>query len=501
MQDLGPNAVTASVVYGFAGLNNVVEGRIAAPFGTATYTFTLAQATTLVFDGLSDDPAFQATLTGPDGLSLNWTIAQSDSFEFTGDPVFAAAAGTYNITVSETAGHIGSYAFRLIDVSAATPISVNTPVNFTLPAGFATQAFSFTANAGDQLIFNSLALPVSADDVSISIIDPLGRLLTGPLSFSVQTGIPAMPLTGTYTLLIQGRTYYDRDGALAIGFALDRAVTNPFTLQIGAPNPSPGPVWGGGLVAGQGVTLTGADDVTFPAGGVTAQTGSFTVEAMVNLAQFDGITPIVTDVSSDGTLRAYGLYVTSDGAIVAATQDGTGDQTVTSAAGLVSLNKWSDIAMVVDRTFGTLTILLNGSVVGTTSIRTEPGITVNGPLVIGATNESGSGYGSLVGTVDYVRVWSIALTQGALQAAIATAPAANSAGLVLDLPFTEGTGTVSANIAPPGGDASLVSLNTNGITGQIALGGPEQRLQFRRHARPNRSSSTASAAAASSTGH
>jgi hypothetical protein len=80
--DLGPNGVIANVVYAFAGLNNVVVGRIAASYGTATYTFSLSQAKTLAFDGLTDNNAFSVTITGPDGLSITRNISNGDSFDF-----------------------------------------------------------------------------------------------------------------------------------------------------------------------------------------------------------------------------------------------------------------------------------------------------------------------------------------------------------------------------------------------------------------------------------
>jgi hypothetical protein len=480
--DQGPHSLTANVVYAFAGLSNVVEGRITAPFGTATYTFSLAQATTFVIDGLSDDTAFSVTLTGPKGLSVTRNIAQSDSYEFNGNPAFAAGPGNYTLVVSETVGHIGSFAFRLLDLSAATQIALDTPISFTLPAGFATQAFSFNANAGDHVVFDSLALPVDPGYMTTRIIDPLGRLLFGPVNYSVQTGIPVLPLTGTYTLLIEGRTYYDRTGPLALGFALDRVQANPLTLQLGAPNPTPGPFWGAGITAGQGLTVTGADEVTVPDGSATSQTGSFTVEAMVNLTRFGGYTPIVTKVaangSSGGQQRAFGLYVNSNGSIVATTRDASGDQSVTSAAGLVGLNQWVDLAMVVDRTLGTLEVLLNGVVVGTSSIRTTAGIAVDGPLVIGATHEADTGYGRLEGGLAYVRMWSVALTAADIGAAIVTPPASNADGLVLDLPFIEGSGTVSANIAPPGGLATLVGFNTDGVTGEIDRAGESNVYSF-----------------------
>ncbi len=480
--DLGPNALTATVTRAFAGLNNVVEGRISRSFGTATYTFSLGQAADLLIDGLSDDDAFSVVLTGPDGLSVTRAIRRSDSFEFNGNPVFAAPAGNYTMVVSAASGHVGSYGFRLLDLSAAVPVALNTRVNVTLPAGFATQAMSFAANAGDTVVFNSLASPVGNDMVSLRLIDPLGRLWAGPLTFNAQTGIPALPMTGTYMLLIEGRTYYNRFGPLDLAFELDRAETLPATLQIGAPNPNPGPLWGAGLVPGQGLILTGADEVTVPDGPVTDQTGSFTIQAMVNLTRFEGYTPIATKVaasgSSGGLTRAYGLYVNANGSIVATLRDASGEQSVTSDAGLVVLNQWANLALVVDRTFGTMQVLLNGAVVGTSAIRTSPGIVFDGPLVIGATEEADAGYGRMEGGLAYVRMWSLALTPGQIAAAMAAAPAPDSAGLVLDLPFAEGTGTVSANIAAGGGNATLVGLNTDGVTGHIARAGQSIAYSF-----------------------
>ncbi len=478
--DKGPSAANGSVVSAFAGLNNVVEGRIATAFETDTYTFTLAQATTLVIDGLSDDNAFSLTLTGPNGLSITRTIVDADSFYLSGNPLIDAAAGAYTLTISANSPHIGSYAFRLLDLSSAVPIALNTPVDFTLPTGYATQAFTFAANAGDSLLLDTLV--GSSSNISVRIIDPLGRVLTGPLNFSVQTGLPTLALTGTYTLLIEGATY-NRSGPVQLGFALDKKTTTLATLQIGAPNANAGPVWGAGITPGQGLTFTGADEVTVPDGAVTAQTGSFTIDAMVKLDQFDGYTPIATKVSASipstgGQQRAYGLYVNADGSVVATTRDANGDQSVTSAAGLVKLGMWVELSEVVDRTFGTLSVLVNGVVVATTNIRTTPGIAVDGPLVIGGTQEADSGYGRLVGAISSVRLWNVARSAGQLASDMVTPPASNSAGLVLDLPFTEGSGTVSANTAPAGGNATLVSGNTNGITGNLTQPGVSNAYNF-----------------------
>ena len=119
--DKGPNALTASVIHAFAGLTNVVEGRIAAPFGTDTYTFTLSQAKTFVIDGLTDDDAFSVTLTGPNGLSITRNIARSDSFEIGGNDAFTAGPGNYTMVVSAISGNTHR-SYRQLRLPPAGPV-------------------------------------------------------------------------------------------------------------------------------------------------------------------------------------------------------------------------------------------------------------------------------------------------------------------------------------------------------------------------------------------
>ena len=469
--DLGPSATVGTVEHAFDGLDNVVEGRITAPFGTSTYSFSLTQTTSIVIDGLSDNTAFRLTLTGPNGLSLTRNITYSDGDNFNGNPVITIGPGSYTIVVSATTGAIGGFGFRLLNLAEATAIATDTTINATQPEGFTTSAFSFTASAGDQLIFNDLG---GSTNAIIRIIDPLGNLLINQTTYGSDTGIPVLNTSGTYILLVEGNTNSNRNGPQTFSFQIDRTVTNNLTMTLGAANPTPGPIWN----AGGGVVLTGADEVTFANSAIANQTGSFTLQATIDLVRFDGYTPIVTMVSSDGSKRAYGLYVNADGSIVGTTQDSYGDQGYASTGGLVQLNTVATIAMVVDRIAGTMTLYLNGTAVQSSNIRTQAGISVNGPLVIGATNESSPGYGRFEGAIANVQLWSVALSNSEMAANATTAPLANSADLMLDLPFAEGSGGTSANLASPGGVATLVNLNPFGITGDITHAGQSNAYSF-----------------------
>ena len=475
--DLGPNHVAATVSHAFDGLPDVIEGRIGSAFEIDTYTFTVAQATNFVIDSLGDNGAFTLTLTGPDGFSYSRQIISTDSGQQGGDPFLVMPAGNYTLTISAgTNPAVGGYALRFIDLSTAAPIALNTPVTVNLPAGTYTQAFTFQASAGTQLLFDALQDPTSSYETTIRILDPNGQQIYSPNNFQTQTNIPTLSLSGTYTILIEGE-YYQRTGPLQLSFALDTYITSVAAVTIGGANPTPGPVWGG-APGGTGITLTGADEVDVTSGPATDLTGSLTIEATV---RFDGFynqyTPIATQVDSTGT-RAFGLYVGNDGSIVGVEQDANGEQGVGTRGGLVTPGTFYTFAMVVDRTFGTLTLYLNGQQVATTNIRADAGITVNAPLVLGATHESGNNYSRLTGAMGTVRVWSVALSAAQILSNISTTPAANASGLVLDLPFTDGSGTTAINIAPPGGTATLVGLNPDGITGDLSRPGESNAYTF-----------------------
>ena len=162
-------------------------------------------------------------------------------------------------------------------LSTAVPVSLNSPVTATLPAGFATAAYSFSAAAGTQLLFSAVQIGADGGQVAVRLIDSAGRQVWGPENFTSHTDLPILSTGGTYTLLVEGQPGL-RTGPVPFTFALDtRRRPARLSLSVGAANPSPGPMWGG-APGGTGLTLTGADEVDVPNSAVTTQTGSFTLE-------------------------------------------------------------------------------------------------------------------------------------------------------------------------------------------------------------------------------
>ena len=476
--DKGPNAAAATVQHAFDGLPNVIEGRIGSAYETDTYSFSLAQPASIVLDALSDDDAFTVTIAGPNGFSFTRTLDRVDAFNQYGNPVLAMPAGNYTLSISAgNNAHVGPYALRLLDLATATPVSLNTPVSAVLPAGFATAAYSFTAAAGTQLLFSALQIAADGGQVAVRLLDSAGRQVWGPENFTSHTDLPVLSTGGTYTLLVEGNPG-QRTGPVPFIFALDTLVTRALSLTVGAPNPSPGPVWGG-APGGTGLTLTGADEVDVPNSAVTTQTGSLTLEVTARIDRMDNTwVPLAVESNPDGSNLQYALYVRNDGAIDVNTQDQYGVQGYVTNGGLIARGTFYTIGAVIDRLAGTVTIYLNGTAVGSTAIRTTPGVAATGPLVLGASNEAQPSYSRLTGVLGAVRLWSVARSAADMLASANAAPGQNSAGLVLDLPFTEGSGTVANNVAAAGGQAALVGLNTDGVTGNLARPGESDAYAF-----------------------
>lgn len=189
-------------------LGAVTDGKIDSPGQMNNFTFTLPNAATLYFDNLTaSNSNLRWSLTGPSGnVVTNRTLNGSDSVDIA-DPQLRLPAGDYTLTFDGTGETTAPYEFRLFDLATATPITKGAPFSNTLNPANETDAYKFSAAAGDQIFFDVRAR-TNAPNARWRLIDPQGNFVFNNAGFGdVNTDIDTltMPLTGTYTLLIEGR--------------------------------------------------------------------------------------------------------------------------------------------------------------------------------------------------------------------------------------------------------------------------------------------------------
>ena len=162
------------------------------------HTFTTTGPKRVYLDSQTWDGGKNWTLIGPRGVEVGpLAFSNTDSWDRSGNLVIdLPEAGTYQLRV---AGSAGNYAFRLLDLSSATPVALdNTLVSGPLNPANVTHAFKFDGTAGETIFFDAR----DGIDGTIRVIDAFGRLVFGPDYFDDREIL--LPSTGTYTLLVEG---------------------------------------------------------------------------------------------------------------------------------------------------------------------------------------------------------------------------------------------------------------------------------------------------------
>ncbi|HLF95978.1 MAG TPA: CARDB domain-containing protein, partial [Methylococcaceae bacterium] len=208
-----------------------ITGSIDVPGETDQYGFTLDQNTRVVFDSLTDNANINWSLTGPKGIEVsNKSFTTSDSADSVASPLLDLGTGDYTLTVDGISDTTGSYSFRLIDLLQTREITPGTAVSGVLDPARETDAYRFSATAGERFYFD--AQGVSGGDVYWRLLDPHGRKVFGPTSMSSDVDVSTLAIDGSYTLLVEGRVY--NSGTATYGFNVQKVADDPATaLTIG----------------------------------------------------------------------------------------------------------------------------------------------------------------------------------------------------------------------------------------------------------------------------
>ncbi len=210
----------------------IVSGAIARAGERVGYSFTLAQpATRLYFDSLTNNGSLRWSLAGPRGIvTAGRSFQYGDSVD--GSAFFELAAGNYTLTVDGVDDTVAPFAFRLLPLDAATPLSVGTQVDAQLTPANETDAYGFdVAVAGQRFYFDTISR--LGGDIYWRLLDPFGRPVEGPSSMnsSGEDREFTLPFAGRYTLLIEGRFYVG--GNAAYSFNLQPIVDEQAALTLG----------------------------------------------------------------------------------------------------------------------------------------------------------------------------------------------------------------------------------------------------------------------------
>ncbi len=163
------------------------------------------------------------------------------------------------------------------------------------------------------------------------------------------------------------------------------------------------------------------------------------------------------------------LYVGTDGRLYGTLWEY--NQVVSTVA--VNDGQWHSLALVVDSASSTVSLYLDGQLLGIGSGSTSDFGGDFNQIGTGYTNgwpnTSGGWYG-FVGQIDDVRIWSEALSASQVEQDISTPPAATTPGLVADYPFDDGEGLTASDLTPNQNDGTSSGYNGDLPTWVVANG-------------------------------
>lgn len=211
--------------------------------------------------------------------------------------------------------------------------------------------------------------------------------------------------------------------------------------------------------------------------GFPSQTGSFTVEARVYVSNPTG--SLQQWITQDDGAHGWSMGTTSTGNLRFLTRGLSVGNTDAAVAPTVG---WHQIAMSWDSVNKIKTIILDGSIVKTTS-------GVSGSLATSSANlqffAGGTGNSAAAKTgLDEVRIWNIARSLPAIQSTMNRALVGNETGLIGLYHLDEGFGTITADSSATGANGTITGCqwvgslegdaSTAGTVKPVALGKKRQ---------------------------
>jgi hypothetical protein len=158
-------------------IGQTINSAISPPGQVQRFTFSLAVPTKIYFDSLTNLP-FVWSLTGPTGTLVSGRSFQnSDSGEFSSNPLIDLAAGEYTLSVDGSGDDAGAFAFRLLPLSEAIEYAPGATESGTLTPARSTRVYRFNAAAGDRFFFDAVASNAFNNTPTWRLLDPFGNTI------------------------------------------------------------------------------------------------------------------------------------------------------------------------------------------------------------------------------------------------------------------------------------------------------------------------------------
>lgn len=200
-----------------------VSGSIDSAGEVDRFTFHLDAPAVIAVDGLTDNSNLNWSLSGPSGTLVSQQGFQSQASYNGNYGPQRLQAGDYQIAVQGNGDTTGAYNMRLLDLARSSAISLDTSVSGVTDVRGGVQAFSFDAQAGEQLFLTWAQNP----GASLHVYDPFGQEASGSsYGQSGDTALPTLAYSGRYTVLLDTSSSVAANTAYA--FTLHR-VTAPVT--------------------------------------------------------------------------------------------------------------------------------------------------------------------------------------------------------------------------------------------------------------------------------
>ncbi|QNM95072.1 CARDB domain-containing protein [Chitinimonas koreensis] len=199
---------------------------------TANFTFSVNEATPLIFDRLTDAD-FLWTLRGPAGevVSRRWASSGEQNI-YGGYDRMLLPAGSYTLSVDLDGANTGDRAFRLLGAESAVALQPGVSTSGSLDLARGSKLYKVALNAGDTVYLDGDA--ASNGTVGWQLVDPFGNRVAGNTLGAVQ-GAFTVAATGEYWLRLDGGDDNAAGATVGYRFALNRVPdVAGGTLALGA---------------------------------------------------------------------------------------------------------------------------------------------------------------------------------------------------------------------------------------------------------------------------